>query len=429
LQFACKILKMALRIWLFSLITAVILRDVLAFDVMSSFAEPIPPSQDPFYTAPKDYHLTKPGTILNFRRAPGNLTLVLGNSSAAYNIVYRTTDSHYRPSWAVTTVLVPEKPTRLNGGGGSSYKGNLLLSYQIPYDSPYINSSPSYSMYGGDVYAIPGALSRGWFVNVPDHEGPLGLFAAGVHSGHATLDSIRAVLQASQILGLSPQPRTALWGYSGGGLVSEWAGELQAHYAPELEIAGAAMGGILSNGTNALPTVSGGLFAGLVPSALVGLSHHYPELEQHLIERLKPSGPFNRTGFFAVEHMAAAQWIAAFQFQNIFDYFINGEADVRAPIVRKIINSDVIAGYHGVPRFPLFFYHAIGDPTCPIIDVDRLVERYCVVEANILFHRNTVGDHLAEAQAGNNRAFSWLASVLDGSYRSDGCTITEVTEH
>lgn len=33
-------------------------------------------------------------------------------------------------------------------------------------------------------------LGQGWFVNVPDFEGPLAAFIAGPQEGHATLDSI-----------------------------------------------------------------------------------------------------------------------------------------------------------------------------------------------------------------------------------------------
>jgi len=75
----------------------------------------------------------------------------------------------------------------------------------------------------GDITSIPTdiaeALSRGWWVNVPDFEGPLASFGAGVQEGHATLDSVRAVLSAG--LGVDMDSRYAMWGYSGGSLASE----------------------------------------------------------------------------------------------------------------------------------------------------------------------------------------------------------------
>lgn len=84
--------------------------------------EPIPPLQDPWYSAPRGYEKKRPGTVLRIREAPGNLTSLVTNCSAAYNILYRTTNSRYHPDWAVTTVFVPTAPAP------------ALLSYQIPYD-------------------------------------------------------------------------------------------------------------------------------------------------------------------------------------------------------------------------------------------------------------------------------------------------------
>lgn len=83
-------------------------------------AQPIPPLQDPWYRAPAGFEKKKPGAVLRVREAPGNLTSLAGNCSAAYNILYRTTDSQYLPDWAVTTVFVPVAPAP------------ALLSYQIP---------------------------------------------------------------------------------------------------------------------------------------------------------------------------------------------------------------------------------------------------------------------------------------------------------
>lgn len=81
----------------------------------------LPPLEDPFYTAPKGFEDASPGEILRVRIAPGNLTTLVTNSSQAYHILFRTTDSRYQPSWAVTTLFAPQSDS------GSS---DALLSYQ-----------------------------------------------------------------------------------------------------------------------------------------------------------------------------------------------------------------------------------------------------------------------------------------------------------
>ena len=135
----------------------------------ASGAQPIPPKQDPWYTAPKGFEKAAPGDVLRSRTAPGNLTSVIGNCSAAYNVLYRTTDSNNKPTWAVTTLLVPPPISACSlprRGDGS------LLSYQIPYDSANLDQSPSYQLYEEPPADIADSLGKGWFVNVPDYEGP-----------------------------------------------------------------------------------------------------------------------------------------------------------------------------------------------------------------------------------------------------------------
>jgi hypothetical protein len=137
---------------------------------MLNSSTPLSPSQDPFYTAPVRFESALPGAILRLRSAPGNLTSIIGNCSAAYNILYRTTDSQYKPSWAVTTLYLPSvQHSRPNASLGEK----ALLSYQVPYNSVDVDSSPSYAFYSGPFPEIGLALGQGWFVNVPDFEGPL----------------------------------------------------------------------------------------------------------------------------------------------------------------------------------------------------------------------------------------------------------------
>lgn len=214
----------------------------------------IPPSEDPWYTAPDGYESASPGAILRNRTAPSSLISAAGaNCSTAYQLLYRTTASQGNATFAVNTILVPQDPT------------NALLSYQIPYDSAYINSSPSYTL-SQQVYTdIKNALGKGYFVTVPDYEGPLASFTAGHMSGYATLDGVRATLNGAELYGLPDDTLYATWGYSGGALATEWAAELQADYASDLSFAGSAMGGLTPNITSVLQSINMKVSAGLAP--------------------------------------------------------------------------------------------------------------------------------------------------------------------
>jgi len=397
----------------------------LSQKVTRFLSAPLLPSKDPFYTAPAKFELAAPGTILRIRHAPGNLTAITGNCSSAYNILYRTTDTRYQPSWAVTTLFIPLSYHT------SHNTSSRLLSYQLPYNSVDVDASPSYALHSQIPTSpdIPSVLGRGWFVRVPDFKGPLASFAAGVQEGHAVLDSLRAAFSAG--LSVSHESRYAMWGYSGGSIASEWAAELQVQYAPELNFAGMAIGGLVPNVTSTLSAASGGLFAGLFPAGLLGITRQYPDAYEYLISKLQTTGPYNKTTFLSVKNMDFNQESAAFQNQDIFQYFIDGEADTQVPILQKVFDSDGYMGYHGVPQLPIFIYKAIADEVSVVGDTNVLVERYCDVGANILYQRNEAGGHLAEYTNGVERAFEWLGSVLDGTYsmkyESVGCAVQNVS--
>ena len=215
-------------------------------------SEPIPPTEDDFYTEPHDFQTALPGTVLRYREAPGNITAVFPAASKMYNILYRTSDALDRFSWAVTTLMVPKNPYNAEAAeqvDSCEKQGTALLSYQLAYDSCALDSSPSYSLYAESELPtekdITSALELGWFVSVPDYEGPLASFGSGVQAAHATLDAVRAVLNLAgdnAEIGLSPDAKSTLWGYSGGSVASEWAVELQGSYAPDLHLSGDGAG-------------------------------------------------------------------------------------------------------------------------------------------------------------------------------------------
>ena len=169
---------------------------------------PVPPSQDKFYTPTGDWESSKPGTILAHREVPQPLKNV--TYSAAYQLLYRTTDSLGDPTTAVTTVIIPQ----------SNANYSRLLSYQIVYDTADFDCSPSYVLQEGGFNAFDNGftygLMAGAIINAPDYEGPKAAFTAGVISGQATLDSIRAALSSTSITKIQSDATVAMWGYSGG---------------------------------------------------------------------------------------------------------------------------------------------------------------------------------------------------------------------
>ncbi|KAK6222908.1 hypothetical protein LQW54_000718 [Pestalotiopsis sp. IQ-011] len=402
---------------------------LLAVTQVANSSTSLPPSEDPFYVPPSDFETFAPGAVLRIRSDPSNITTVV-NCSAAYNILYRSTDAQYQPSWAVTTLLVPH-PNLIPANSTAR-----LLSYQIPYNSPDVDASPSNLL--STLYAtaadpspvdyVAEAVGRGWYVSVPDFEGPNAAFFTGPREGHAVLDATRAVLSQSKLANWD-SARYAMWGYSGGALASYFAAELQASYAPELNFAGAAVGGLPSNLTSVIYNFNNGPGAGIIVSLLLGMTADFPAARTFLASNLKTEGPFNATGFLSCLHYDAVEWQVAYAGEDIFKYFVNGSTILATPEIAYVIGNNALPAYHGLPQMPLFAYHGINDENCDIEFADAQIQRYCEAYADILYQRNAVGGHEAESVAVAPVALEWLAKWLDGDTEDAivGCTVETVT--
>lgn len=217
--------------------------------VFERAASPLPPSQDPFYVPPEGWKDKKAGAILRHRKFKSNGILVgiPVNLDYMVQILYRTIDSLGHPAATVTTVLVPPKP-----------HPRRHLSYQTAYDQADWDCSTSFALLPGsnassnsflalEVLTMSGALRKNWIVSTSDYEGEKAAFGSGPQAAYGTLDSIRATLSSGSITGISRHARTVLFGFSGGSLATEWAAEYHPHYAPELQIAGGALGGLPVN--------------------------------------------------------------------------------------------------------------------------------------------------------------------------------------
>ncbi|TVY52175.1 Lipase A [Lachnellula cervina] len=383
---------------------------------------PTPPDLDPFYSAPAGLNASSPGDILRYRPVPYpiaafNTTIV--NIAAAFHIQYRTTDSTGNPEAAVTTLLIP-----------SNADPAKLLSYQIAEDSAFQSCAPSFALQktsAANVTAsielafIEAALNKGWYVVVPDFEGPRSAFEAGAQAGYATLDSVRAVLQSAAFSNVSLAPRTALWGYSGGAFASNWALELQASYAPELSFAGGAVGGTINNIAGAFTAINNGTLAGLIPTVFLGLAAAYSDFSEALEQELVPE---TAATFKTVLTQCSSEDSSEFTGQDILSYFKTGAAFLNTSIVQTTLNKANI-GKH-VPVTPLYIYKSINDEVSPIADTDAFVDYYCAGGADVEYRRDLLSGHITLAITGAGEALAWLDDRMAGVAVESGCKTTSV---
>lgn len=393
---------------------------------------PLPPSQDPFYTPDGvEWRDVLPGTILKQRditpRGIGNLT-TLANLQNAYQLLYRTTDVHGLPSYTVTTIL---KPPNANP--------YFHMSYQPATDSPDIDCAPSYGLQAGASTTAFGAqtelygamspfLSAGVIVSVPDYEGPQAAFTVGPESAKGVLDSIRAVLQSGGLTGVNPNATSTLVGYSGGALASEWAAEFHMEYAPELLIAGAAIGGLPTNISKSFAAVNSGPSVGLVPASFLGIAAKFPEYKAYLEENLISNedlfdiplsqcigDPTNATYGYGV----------SLAYQNVASWFVDNAANFLYD-QRKLITAIGVMGLHGTPSFPMYVYKSTTDEVVPDIeDTNALVEKYCAAGTNIEYVRYANATHGETFALGFPGAAEFIAKIYAGIV-PENCTVTDM---
>ena len=240
---------------------------------------------------------------------------------------------------------------------------------------------------------------------MPDFEGPTSANVAAILEAHAVLDSIRATLK-SKLIGSFSTIRTAVWGYSGGSIATEWALEFQEQYAPELNISGAALGGLVPNTTDVIGVrAPDTIYGSHAIAGFLGIISQYPDAYKYLLSQLKTDGPYNKTEFLAIRHMDYDEGHIHYMNQSIYDYFINGEGIMHAPLIKYAIQRNTIMTYHGVPQVPLFLYKAIHDVIVPIPATDVWYNRSCSLGVNIRYERNTMGGHVAELVNGDPRVF------------------------
>ena len=229
----------------------------------ASAAAPEPPAQDPFYTYSGKLGQVAPGTVLKERTVTVDSLAAAPTPLPAIQLLFRTTNQLGDPALAVTTVIQPL----------SSASPPKIFSYQAYYDTLGSQCDPSYELQGGpDTFPTSPSdceedgqeegsiaetfLSEGATVVITDYEQTNEAYADGPMSGYATLDGIRA---AEARLGYSPSSTPVeMLGYSGGATASEWAAELAAKYAPELDVVATAAGGVLANVSQTLQYIDGG---------------------------------------------------------------------------------------------------------------------------------------------------------------------------
>ncbi|WP_336082981.1 lipase family protein [Nocardia sp. SSK8] len=394
---------------------------------------------DDFYTPPAGYAATAPGTVLDSRPVVAKLLQQFPIDAQAWQLLYRTTDGEGGPYAAVTTVLMPRGPAR----------PRPLLSFQMAYDALRRECMPSYSLTHGsltdlldtakqsgrstvpsEAALVATALSKGWAVSVPDPGGVEDRFLTPRLMGYTVLDGIRAAENFAPLGLPGAATRVAGWGYSGGGVATSWAAEVQPRYAPELNAVGFAIGAPVQDLEAAIHTADGRSTVGLVPLGLASISKDSPEFAQRLAPHLTPAG---RDAVELARVSCTATTVGSVRFRRVSDWL---EVPVDQLMADPVIRREVEIRKRGseTPTAPLYVLNGLHDEVSNSPAVDALVDRWCAAGASITQIRDAVPDspmgaHGVVALTGAGGLLAWLDRALtgDGPVQGPGCTVRTVT--
>lgn len=370
----------------------------------SATAVPLP-DQDSFYAEPAGLQNLANGTVLASRAIEAE-SLLQPLPADAWQVQYKTIDNHGAPRAYIATVLVPQREWTGDGP-------RPLLSYQVAEDGVGSKCAPSYALRGGmdgltsNAFAETGvirfALEQGWALVVPDYQGPdSDLFGADGYV-HGVLDGIRAA-RAFAPAAVDPAAPIGLWGYSGGAQATAIAAQAHSTYAPDLRLAGVALGGVVADLEATMSGFSGGIAGGGAVVGLVGLNRSYPQAD--VAQYLNESG---RSKVAASQDDCLLDAALAYPFLDAAELEAWPGSITNNAELSEVVRMASPLFRPGAPTAPVLIYHAVADEFAPIDSARALAGKYCTAGNPVQLVEHSIGEHGTEAVVGLETAMTYLA--------------------
>lgn len=266
-----------------------------------------------------------------------------------YQVIYKTPYKHIDSLVNVSGIVVVPKNTTCPSALGCYAHGSFSRRDEVPsYNGPERPIGFFFAGIGGVVTAMPDELGLGDC----DSSVLIHSYINKFHSGHASINIMRAARQLADTLQIALSGEVALTGYSQGGYTTMATSKLiQEQYANEFNvIALAPMSGpydlkvtmvdlMLSNDPYATP--------GYLPFLLLGYHSVYPSLQQ---KYPTPSDIFKHPYDSIIPPMLYSK-----------NYSLGQVAQFCTSVPRQMLKDSVIADFENDPNHPLRLILAEND--------------------------------------------------------------------
>lgn len=367
------------------------------------------PDKDAFYTAAVDLS-GPPGTVIRERASTFTLDPVNHTPRpgvTARQLVYRTTGARGQAIAVSGTLLVPTTPWLL---------GNRPLVVYAPGTRGLGDEcAPSYTLSQGTDYEglfISALLDQGWAVAVTDYEG-LGMpgqhtYVVGQSEGRAMLDLARAAL-STRAGGLRSNSPVGIVGYSQGGGAAGWAAQLEATYAPELNVRGTVAGGIPSDLARVGEFLEGSPFAAFALMASIGFDAAYPELDLESFLNEEGQALLADAGDTCLVSVDGIATLLETALSSRHDY--THTDPLADPAWQARFAENRLGGVR--PAAPVLQYHGIVDEIVEYDQAADLRRAWCNRGANVTWSV-LPGEHLLAMVEGFPLVIPWLQARFAG---------------
>lgn len=371
-----------------------------------------PAGQGDFYTPPAVLPPNN-GDVIKSEPSKVYLDPVLHTTwpATSSRIMYRSTDTHGAPIAITGTVLVPTAPWKGPGerplvsfaagtqGQGNQCAPSILFTQGLEYESLFITQY----------------IGAGDAVVITDYQG---LGTPGVHQyvnrlaeAHAVLDAARAAQKFGN--GVPANGPVGIIGYSQGGGASAAAAELQASYAPELNVVGSASGAPVADLAVVANRIDGTTLTGAIGYTINGLLDAYPE-----VAGLR--GLLNKGGeqmLTAVRTQCLAETTLAFGLHLTSEYTVDHKpvsSFLGVEPYKSVVDQQRIGRLK--PAAPAYIWSNRTDDIVPYSQARQLAVDWCGQGANVQFNALNLwapfpgsgSGHLEGEAFGAGSAAAWL---------------------
>jgi pimeloyl-ACP methyl ester carboxylesterase len=398
-------------------ITFVVAVLLLAASVSPGLSASTTPDQDPFYFDAAPRLDAEPGDIINVRKSIFTMDPLLQIPHPGVNswqIIYQSINATGQPIAVSGTVIVPT---------ASWPDGRRpIISYAVGTRGIGDACAPSFTLSQGNDYEaqfIANLLSQGWAVAISDYEGlgtpEIHTYMVGHSQGRVVLDMARAAQRLPEA-GLSAEAPVGLIGYSQGGASTGWAAQLAGSYAPELNIVGAAAGGVPADLERVGEFLDGSLFVAFALMTSVGFDTAYDDLvlEDYLNARGRDLR--EESGEICMTAVEAFQNLTNISYTHYEDYTTINPLDTALWQTR--LGEQRLGRL--VPEMPVFLYQAQNDSVIPLDQAAKLRQDWCRLGATVDW-LTFIGNHQSALPTGFPRLIKWMEARFKGLSTLGGC--------